>query len=241
MNKALHHSITCMFLIIVFFAGAYKLQSQNIGRFELPHYDQLPNRQIKKIFQDSEGLIWYCTEDGLCRDDGYNIQIFRSDFKTPDVIKHNHITCITEDLSGKIWFGTLRGAYILDKNDYRITPIEGYGFDSWSINEIKATSDGLVYIATNNKVYRIKSRFFSKTLKRTNYGLHCKKADYVGSTSNKNVSFPSIGRSRLLPPHWYGTRTTISSGLPHTATDSSVSAPMPETAAASMSPYGKKP
>ena len=111
MNKALHHSITCMFLIIVFFAGAYKLQSQNIGRFELPHYDQLPNRQIKKIFQDSEGLIWYCTEDGLCRDDGYNIQIFRSDFKTPDVIKHNHITCITEDLSGKIWFGTLRGAY----------------------------------------------------------------------------------------------------------------------------------
>ena len=158
MNKALHHSITCMFLIIVFFAGAYKLQSQNIGRFELPHYDQLPNRQIKKIFQDSEGLIWYCTEDGLCRDDGYNIQIFRSDFKTPDVIKHNHITCITEDLSGKIWFGTLRGAYILDKNDYRITPIEGYGFDSWSIDEIKATSDGLVYIATNNKVYRFDAR-----------------------------------------------------------------------------------
>lgn len=158
MNKALHHSITCMFLIIVFFTGAYKLQSQNIGRFELPHYDQLPNRQIKKIFQDSEGLIWYCTEDGLCRDDGYNIQIFRSDFKTPDVIKHNHITCITEDLSGKIWFGTLRGAYILDKNDYRITPIEGYGFDSWSIDEIKATSDGLVYIATNNKVYRFDAR-----------------------------------------------------------------------------------
>lgn len=158
MNKALHHSITCMFLIIVFFAGAYKLQSQNIVRFELPHYGQLPNRQIKKIFQDSEGLIWYCTEDGLCRDDGYNIQIFRSDFKTPDVIKHNHITCITEDLSGKIWFGTLRGAYILDKNDYRITPIEGYGFDSWSIDEIKATSDGLVYIATNNKVYRFDAR-----------------------------------------------------------------------------------
>ena len=158
MNKALHHSITCIFLIIVFFAGAYKLQSQNIGRFELPHYGQLPNRQIKKIFQDSEGLIWYCTEDGLCRDDGYNIQIFRSDFKTPDVIKHNYITCITEDLSGKIWFGTLRGAYILDKNDYRITPIEGYGFDSWSINEIKATSDGLVYIATNNKVYRFDAR-----------------------------------------------------------------------------------
>ena len=63
-----------------------------------------------------------------------------------------------EDLSGKIWFGTLRGAYILDKNDYRITPIEGYGFDSWSIDEIKATSDGLVYIATNNKVYRFDAR-----------------------------------------------------------------------------------
>ena len=147
-----------MFLIITFITGTCKLQSQNIGRFELPHYDQLPNKQIKKIFQDSEGFIWYCTEDGLCRDDGYNIQIFRSDFKTPDVIKHNHITCITEDLSGKIWFGTLRGAYILDKNDYLITPIEGHGFDLWSIDEIKATSDGSVYIATNNKVYRFDAR-----------------------------------------------------------------------------------
>lgn len=158
MNKALYHCTTYMFLIITFITGTCKLQSQNIGRFELPHYDQLPNKQIKKIFQDSEGFIWYCTEDGLCRDDGYNIQIFRSDFKTPDVIKHNHITCITEDLSGKIWFGTLRGAYILDKNDYLITPIEGHGFDLWSIDEIKATSDGSVYIATNNKVYRFDAR-----------------------------------------------------------------------------------
>lgn len=56
MNKALHHSITCMFLIIVFFAGAYKLQSQNIGRFELPHYDQLPNRQIKRYSKTRKGL-----------------------------------------------------------------------------------------------------------------------------------------------------------------------------------------
>ena len=86
MNKALYHCTTYMFLIITFITGTCKLQSQNIGRFELPHYDQLPNKQIKKIFQDSEGFIWYCTEDGLCRDDGYNIQIFRSDFKTPDVI-----------------------------------------------------------------------------------------------------------------------------------------------------------
>ena len=154
MNKALHHSITCIFLIIVFFAGAYKLQSQNIGRFELPHYGQLPNRQIKKIFQDSEGLIWYCTEDGLCRDDGYNIQIFRSDFKTPDVIKHNYITCITEDLSGKIWFGTLRGAYILDKTNGKVIPLDSQTLQRSFIYFMQKTSDGYMWIATGNKLIK---------------------------------------------------------------------------------------
>lgn len=53
---------------------------------------------------------------GLCRDDGYTVKVFRSDFKNPGVLENNSVTCITEDSEGKIWFGTKRGVYILSKN-----------------------------------------------------------------------------------------------------------------------------
>ena len=66
--------------------------------------------------------MWYGTEGGgLCRDDGYMVKTFRSDIHTPKLLESNSITCITEDTNQKIWFGTKRGAYILDKNDYSIS------------------------------------------------------------------------------------------------------------------------
>ena len=87
----------------------------------LPNSEQLPTKELLCIFQDSEGYMWYGTEGGgLCRDDGYMVKVFRSDFKNPGVLENNSVTCITEDGEGKIWFGTKRGVYILSKTDYEI-------------------------------------------------------------------------------------------------------------------------
>ena len=69
--------------------------------------------------------MWYATEGGgLCRDDGYRISVFRNDRNHPDVLASNDITCIAEDDRGRIWFGTTKGGYILDKKDYRIRPLK---------------------------------------------------------------------------------------------------------------------
>ena len=125
----------------------------------------------------------------------------------------------------------------------------------------KATSDGSVYIATNNKVYRFDARSarlihsydiewqgvpnkvssFFEDPQTHNLWITLQKADYAGSTRQQQRFVPFfIGRSILLPPHWYGTRTTISFGSLHTATGSSSSALMPGTATAFISPYGKE-
>ncbi|MDR0429228.1 MAG: response regulator [Tannerellaceae bacterium] len=99
--------------------------------------------------------MWYGTEGGgLCRDDGYMVKVFRSDINTPKLLESNNITCITEDTKQKIWFGTRRGAYILDKNDYSITPIPDQEIKSWVIRAIKATSDGSIWISLGNYLYR---------------------------------------------------------------------------------------
>lgn len=88
----------------------------------LPTQSQLPVSAIGCIFQDSEGFMWYGTVGGgLCRDNGYQIDVFRSDINTPGLIESNYIQCITEDSEGNIWFGTMEGVYKIDKNTYEVT------------------------------------------------------------------------------------------------------------------------
>lgn len=111
----------------------------------LPNSEQLPTKELLCIFQDSEGYMWYGTEGGgLCRDDGYTVKVFRSDFKNPGILENNSVTCITEDGEGKIWFGTKRGAYILSKTDYEIRALADETIKGWTITTMTATSDGTV-------------------------------------------------------------------------------------------------
>lgn len=63
----------------------------------IPLLDKLPVKAIHRIFQDSDGYMWYGTFNGLCRYDGYNIDVFRSDIFTPNLLRDNYITYIVED------------------------------------------------------------------------------------------------------------------------------------------------
>ena len=120
----------------------------------LPNSEQLPTKELLCIFQDSEGYMWYGTEGGgLCRDDGYTVKVFRSDFKNPGVLENNSVTCITEDGEGKIWFGTKRGVYILSKTDYEIRALADETIKSWTITTMTATSDGTIWISTNRHLF----------------------------------------------------------------------------------------
>ena len=98
--------------------------SQNITITDIPTIDQLPVNAIHRVFRDSEGYMWYGTVNGLCRDDGYHVKVFRSDIDTPGLLEDNLVECIAEDKKGNIWFGTDKGAYILNKSDYSVHPID---------------------------------------------------------------------------------------------------------------------
>ena len=102
------------------------------------------------IFQDSEGYMWYGTEEGLCRDDAYQIKVFRSDFNTPGLLENNSVTSIAEDKEGKIWFGTKRGMYILDKTNYKISSLPDSEIKGWVIKMVRGTSDGTVWVSSGS-------------------------------------------------------------------------------------------
>lgn len=122
---------------------------------ELPTRKQLPMATVFRAFQDSEGYMWYGTEgSGLCRDDGYTVNVFRSDFNAPHLLESNWITCIAEDNKHRIWFGTKRGLYILDKTNYRIALLRDIEIEGWAIDAILSASDGTIWVSAGNRLFR---------------------------------------------------------------------------------------
>lgn len=142
------------FLLIFSLIGITLQAASNIRITPVPSLPQLPVSAIHRIFQDSEGLMWYGTVNGLCCDDGYQISVIRSDINTPGLLNDNTIQCIAEGEPGKIWFGTDHGAYILDKANRQITSLSPEILQRSFINNIWKTSDGDLWIATSNKLLR---------------------------------------------------------------------------------------
>ncbi len=133
--------------------------AQTVTYSELKNNKQLPISQIYKVYQDTEGYMWYGTKNaGLCRDDGYSIKTFRSDFNNPDGLASNWVTCITEDWQNRIWFGTTRGLYSIDKKDYSIRHFANTEIKHWKINAINWTADSTMWVAANNKILRYNNK-----------------------------------------------------------------------------------
>lgn len=125
---------------------SYWVCAQNITVTDIPTLDQLPVNAIHRVFRDSEGYMWYGTVNGLCRDDGYHVKVFRSDIETPGLLDDNLIECIAEDKMGRIWFGTDKGAYILDKSDYSVRALDEERLKGIPVMNMYATSDGYIWV-----------------------------------------------------------------------------------------------
>lgn len=71
----------------------------------------LPSPEVYCAFQDSRGYMWFGTDNGAARFDGY---AFRT-YDAQDGLTSNVVFDIYEDAKGRIWFGTMTGeAFILE-------------------------------------------------------------------------------------------------------------------------------
>ena len=84
--------------------------AQNHIRFNhLTIEDGLSQSAVTCIFQDKNGFMWFGTQDGLNRYDGYNFKVFKNDPVNPNSLTDNFIFSIYEDDSGTIYIGTQSG------------------------------------------------------------------------------------------------------------------------------------
>jgi ligand-binding sensor domain-containing protein/signal transduction histidine kinase/DNA-binding NarL/FixJ family response regulator len=94
----------------------------------------LSNSVVYSIIQDKLGFVWFATEDGLNRYDGYGFTTFRNDPSDNFSISGNFIQCLYCDTKGNLWIGTSDKG--LNRFNYSTNKFERFVHDPADLNTI---------------------------------------------------------------------------------------------------------
>lgn len=107
------HSVVWGWLVLVTLsanAQAPTLRFEQLGR------DQgLSESTVNAIVEDQRGFMWFGTNDGLNRYDGYTFVTYRSDANDPQSLSHNEVLSLLEDRAGTLWVATDYGLNRFDR------------------------------------------------------------------------------------------------------------------------------
>lgn len=105
--------ILFIFLLLISSAPGQK----SIKFHHLTVKEGLSQGSVICILQDRQGLMWFGTQDGLNRYDGYNTTVYKNDPDDSSSLPDNFIITLAEDSSGRLWVGTLNSPGLLNRFD----------------------------------------------------------------------------------------------------------------------------
>jgi signal transduction histidine kinase/ligand-binding sensor domain-containing protein/CheY-like chemotaxis protein/HPt (histidine-containing phosphotransfer) domain-containing protein len=66
----------------------------------------LSQESVLAVVQDSEGFMWFGTQAGLSRFDGYRVTVFKNNVNDPRSMSDNWVRVLHVDRKGRMWVGT---------------------------------------------------------------------------------------------------------------------------------------
>jgi ligand-binding sensor domain-containing protein/two-component sensor histidine kinase len=153
-------SILVLNVIFLFSAQAQTVKERLIKTEALTINDGLSQGMVNCMFQDRYGFMWFGTNDGLNRYDGYSFKVFRYDANDPNSISGNLITAVFEDSKGRLWVGTgLNGLNLfLNESESFIRFTHKPGENSITNNRILSIQEdkyGNIWIGTSSGLNRL--------------------------------------------------------------------------------------
>ncbi len=102
-------------------SGSQQIWAQNIEPEYFSISEGVASPTVNDVIQDSYGILWIGTSNGLQRYDGYNFQTFKNVPGVSSSIQHNFIWGLLEDENHDIWVSNTLGVskYIRESNEFK--------------------------------------------------------------------------------------------------------------------------
>jgi ligand-binding sensor domain-containing protein/signal transduction histidine kinase len=177
-----------LFLLVSIKVSTVFSQSLNLNLTALNSIDGLSQHTIQCIFKDKYGFMWFGTQDGLNKYDGYSFTVYKHQYNNPSTLPANNVTVICEDTEGNIWVGTRTGG--LSKFDYALNKFKNFAskaLDTSSISDnnisnIYCDKSGSLWIGTANGLNR-----FDKKSNKFKRFLHTGKANSLSHSKINSI------------------------------------------------------
>lgn len=137
------------------------IESKSLRFHRVSTADGLSQTRVAQIAQDDVGFLWFGTQYGLNRFDGYRFKTFTHDAQRPESLGGVYITALSKDRSGTLWIGCDQ---FLDRFDRRTESFQHFRLDandsdrdrsSISIENIYEDRSGALWSATGKGLYRL--------------------------------------------------------------------------------------
>ncbi len=170
-------------------------------RFDHLNIEQgLSQSSVDVIFQDSRGFMWFGTQDGLNRYDGYTFKIYKPDPEVPESLSDGWITAIVEDAEGYLWIGTRQG---VNRFDPRLETFTHYNHDPKNPTSLNNNHVNMIYRDQANNLWVGTPEgldLFDKTLNQFKHYL-ATPSDVENANKNKITTMLQDKRGQ----YWLGT------------------------------------
>lgn len=149
MKKYILISITVFILSLLFGLPVYAIDL-NFKTYLVEN--GISSNTIYSALQDTKGFMWFGTEEGLNRFNGYEFRTYRNIPRDTTSLINNYVYCLFEDNKQTLWVGTERGVCTYDSRTNKFRAFDLKSKDGISINDriqnIVSDEKGNIWIAS---------------------------------------------------------------------------------------------
>ena len=204
--------------VILLFCGwfLFPARAQSDLEFTQLSAGNLPTQSITyKVEQDSLGIIWVATEEGILRHDSNNTKIYNTYNGLPESLS-NRTQSLFIDHSGDLWAGTDKGICVYNKDLDRFDAIAtANSINPAVVKAFAQTSDGTLWVGAFNGVWSLKTETRELRQNFETIGVQTLVAIdqtlYIGSTNglfkaanSDEVAQPALGKLQTAPITYTG-------------------------------------
>jgi ligand-binding sensor domain-containing protein len=144
--------LSFLILIILLTQKAY-VSAQGIAQKLTNIYSSnaISQNSIQCIYQDKYGFMWFGTQDGLNKYDGYNYTTYKHIRNNSKSLPANNVLSICEDAEGNIWAATRIGG--LSKYNRTYDWFINYKHDEKNNTSISNNNISYVYTDSKNNLW----------------------------------------------------------------------------------------